>query len=925
MAEALNEKGNKAYKSGNLLLAKEHYQKAFKNGGSEPKFASNLSAVLFELGQYSDALDNIAHAWRILQKKEMLESSPLAPRLATRFAKALHYARSNGVKNPEVYDDIRTYVDRHVETAVDDEMAQWWSRIKEAVPRQSTDGHFRRAINTPIYKSRLNTTLELFYFGNDGIRSLLDGVDDSTAVKSTALDNAEKQKISLLFGGAGDARNVFGTILHAGSTESDSFKNDWHMTLVEIQPTTVAKILMLFELLHDVEQARSEEDKEEAFATLIFTFKAILIPAYCERRFQNAASSLSVKLGRSSVDGHVHVFPFLTVSLTTAASVKGILERWCRPLKKSAGMLISRIPHNLDSDGKIEKSNQFDACIDRRRFVPHQHFDYEQEVYREIHSILPPPSLLYRHPKIKKLISNRELQPDAVYEAREEVLNSWEPNPTLFHSDEATCCEYEYPVEIYYHPQDNLGELHRFSLRFYRSFLPADSSSLMQMSMRTTFTVLKTFFGFVLSSVKKLVGSKRLTIEVVLEDVITGLPRILKSQRPSSYPTKFTRMWLSNVPDYTGGVLNSAILLLPYLHRSPSGLIMSNSLLNRTAFAGPNDMTYNYSMITDRELPRYLGCRQMAISEDGLPGHWGTIALAPHVRTDKAQAHISKAELHTWLSSILLSIIKGSKPLRPPRRVDQPNTLAILAHLLGYLYSHMSIPAHWLSDFISDFVKNTLRTTPVPYNGILPIPISHSDKRLAAPAQVNLLPWLHDFQLVLSDLQALLSFSLPFDLPADFILATQDVVHLKAAIGPYSGSRSPNHDGNASLFKPVIGLAFFKLKPGVYIEHVIDHEGTMKLLRSGNSETEYGSIQIMMSYAKVDWFIVREAIEMKGVGKVSWRMGRAWYNRMRKERWSMVLFQMDSGRTVTDPVDAMCWDTLTSFSFDMCAAWTEYE
>jgi hypothetical protein len=94
-----------------------------------------------------------------------------------------------------------------------------------------------------------------------------------------------------------------------------------------------------------------------------------------------------------------------------------------------------------------------------------------------------------------------------------------------------------YPV-ISGHPHDSLKSFHTFINRFS----PAGTKV-----KRTMFPIIKAFFGLVREALKTLEG--KLTIELVVEDLITGLPRVLSNaSRPSSHPKRFTRMWLSNVP-----------------------------------------------------------------------------------------------------------------------------------------------------------------------------------------------------------------------------------------------------------------------------------------------------------------------------------------------------------------------------------------
>ena len=63
------------------------------------------------------------------------------------------------------------------------------------------------------------------------------------------------------------------------------------------------------------------------------------------------------------------------------------------------------------------------------------------------------------------------------------------------------------------------------------------------------FSVVSGFFRHVVDAIRKL--GERFTIELVLEDVVSGLPKLFSGdlgERPVDFPMRFTRMWLSNVP-----------------------------------------------------------------------------------------------------------------------------------------------------------------------------------------------------------------------------------------------------------------------------------------------------------------------------------------------------------------------------------------
>lgn len=64
------------------------------------------------------------------------------------------------------------------------------------------------------------------------------------------------------------------------------------------------------------------------------------------------------------------------------------------------------------------------------------------------------------------------------------------------------------------------------------------------------FGVMTHFFAMVVAALARL--KSVLTIEMMVGDLISGVPRLLAGDlppmRPASFPRKYTRMWLSNVP-----------------------------------------------------------------------------------------------------------------------------------------------------------------------------------------------------------------------------------------------------------------------------------------------------------------------------------------------------------------------------------------
>lgn len=59
-----------------------------------------------------------------------------------------------------------------------------------------------------------------------------------------------------------------------------------HMTLIDIHPATLARVIVVFSLLHQILHARVTNDnarKVELHATLFYLYTTMLMPAYCRK------------------------------------------------------------------------------------------------------------------------------------------------------------------------------------------------------------------------------------------------------------------------------------------------------------------------------------------------------------------------------------------------------------------------------------------------------------------------------------------------------------------------------------------------------------------------------------------------------------------------------------------------------------------
>jgi hypothetical protein len=57
-----------------------------------------------------------------------------------------------------------------------------------------------------------------------------------------------------------------------------------HLTLLDIHPVTIAKLLLIFHLLDEIDNASTEDDKLELLATLTFMYMSMIMPDYAVQR-----------------------------------------------------------------------------------------------------------------------------------------------------------------------------------------------------------------------------------------------------------------------------------------------------------------------------------------------------------------------------------------------------------------------------------------------------------------------------------------------------------------------------------------------------------------------------------------------------------------------------------------------------------------
>ncbi|KAK0434477.1 hypothetical protein EV421DRAFT_1909374 [Armillaria borealis] len=259
--EKLKERGNELFKGGSFQEAAKFYRQAQESSPEDPIYTSNLSAALYELGDYSNAFNAICLA----VTKSDPESPDFLQRLSARMAKCLLY----GTIDHNVLSQAAIIVNKLESRHSSKEWKMWRALESEAnmIAVGSTAAQ-HRLLDMNKFKSNLNPTLEFFKIGHDIPMSIVDNWGalhtQNVPLPLKQLSLSKISKLSFLFAGVGDARDLCFLIL-----------------------------------LDDLVSVKYDEKEQvEIKATLFYSYVGIVMPDYCHKRFQMVVTELIGNLQR---------------------------------------------------------------------------------------------------------------------------------------------------------------------------------------------------------------------------------------------------------------------------------------------------------------------------------------------------------------------------------------------------------------------------------------------------------------------------------------------------------------------------------------------------------------------------------------------------------------------------------------------------
>lgn len=178
---------------------------------------------------------------------------------------------------------------------------------------------------------------------------------------------------------------------------------------------------------------------------------------------------------------------------------------------------------------------------------------------------------------------------------------------------------------------------------------------------------------------------------------------------------RFSRVLLSNVPDYTG--LLPALLRFVPLLSEVDGLLLHNCLLNCSVW-GATDSAIDEYVYSTTKVPD-LGLMAPLLGAKFVSGGiWGSTFIAWERAVGEPCAaasgeHVTQQQFTDWLHDLFVSIVQPAPRTQSPCVEICPMTLEVFFELVHWLAADRSgpaVPRHWLAEVLQPIFDDNLHT-----------------------------------------------------------------------------------------------------------------------------------------------------------------------------------------------------------------------
>lgn len=730
--------------TGSALLL---YQRSVEAALDDPAPLFNLSAAYFESGDYTASIATSEQALALT--KDESKQQELYARKVKSYIHLLNYEAANETLQFLQSDAEKAKLERIIKNSRRSNLV---AKNDDAVTIRS-----RLVTELPRYKQMIRNVRQYFVVGHDVPESLFD---------PTLLDTG-RDKISLLFAGAGDARNLHKTILTAGFHKPAN-ERFFHFTIVDHKAPVIARNVLILLMIYEFSQILDSDEKKAIsmlFPLFYYTYIAPIMPALLYNILQTKIADAIALLKEPEL-----MPQFLKVPAAYRGEVLRILTQWheeaasdylakqvrleaIRQRKQSRedklGMLKSRGEGAEDAPPApvgCEKEKAFyeEFGILTMNWASHQMF-YEEELQQAFTDFD---------------IENRGALDTKFLDVIDE---SWKTNPTFIDLEWQRNREDSHPYLVVNHDPFEYGH----------DLLEAGAQAPEEQGL---LNIVSFWFNGVCHGFSRM--SDRCVVEAYIEDIATVLEQVGSgSKRPSTDSpenliddtppatsnldtslTAYDRIHLSNIPDYIGGTLSTYLHAIPALYPGESSYVTATCLRNPTRWKSHQHFDNEYVGLSDpSDIERIFNVRIDSSEAMGtIPTSAQYVKWHHQIVPKLFEDLLPRTRIEEWLSRLFFKItIPIGREKRDCTSIYSPLNLTAFLRVCGHLHT-VGYPAHWICGVLEALLSGSIRTTAHPPRTD-PLAIEEVEALMPVMEQST-----RPFVAELTTLLSLWQFTLPF-------------------------------------------------------------------------------------------------------------------------------------------------------------------
>jgi len=300
------------------------------------------------------------------------------------------------------------------------------------------------------------------------------------------------------------------------------------------------------------------------------------------------------------------------------------------------------------------------------------------------------------------LMEKEESPAEVLREFQDLIHDEWEVNPVKFDPNFDTLPERDTMCAVVDFAESFLRENNR---KNFSVDAPENRDDMI--SSMTLFELVALFFVNTGHAIHNLVNGNHLSIETSYGSIIDfGLKA--QTKKATSVPRTFSRMILSNVPDYVG-LLSIFMSLGPLMGNASrmAFMLSCNNLLNTSIFQSYDEYVCGTCASTGKQVGRLLGFEVLDDEPSVmLPfNRWGICD-----KDSSPKKPVSAMELKTWLYRLYLcSVVPPQRRAYRSVAVEQrPNTLGLFLYTCKYCLS-IGYPIHWITTVLDRLLTSTAK------------------------------------------------------------------------------------------------------------------------------------------------------------------------------------------------------------------------